>query len=89
MKLEFLNRFSKNIQVWNFTKIRPAVAELLHVDEKTARHKEANSLFSQFCEGAYKPQFISYPPSQIWLKTFCFQLNSLSFTSTFQYNHNK
>jgi hypothetical protein len=24
----------------------------------------------QFCEGAYKPEFISYPPSQIWLRLF-------------------
>ena len=70
MKIEFLNRFSKNIQIWNFMKIRPAVAQLLHVDEKADRHNEANSRFSQFCEGAYKAQFISYPASQIWLRLF-------------------
>jgi len=51
-------------------KILPAVAELFHADEKTDRHKEANNRFSLFCEGAYKPQFISYPPSQIWLRLF-------------------
>jgi hypothetical protein len=51
-------------------KILPAAAGLLHADEKTDRHKEANSHFLQFCEGAYKPEFISYPPSQIWLRLF-------------------
>jgi len=68
MKLEFLIKFSKNIQIWNFIKILPA--GLLHADEKTDRRKEANCRFLQFCEGAYKPQFISYPPSQIWLRLF-------------------
>jgi len=51
-------------------KILPAVAEMLHADEKTDRHKEDNSRFTQFCENAYKPQFILYPPSQIWFRLF-------------------
>jgi hypothetical protein len=36
MKLVFHNKFSKNIQIWNFIKILPTVADLLHADEKTA-----------------------------------------------------
>jgi hypothetical protein len=51
-------------------KILPAVAELIHADGKTDRHKEANSRFSQFCEGSYKQQFILHCPSQIWLRLF-------------------
>jgi len=33
--LNFLDRFSKNIQISNFTKIRPARAELFHADRWT------------------------------------------------------
>ena len=32
--------------------IRPVGAELFQADEQTGRHDEANSRFSQFCEGA-------------------------------------
>jgi hypothetical protein len=32
MKLEFLNRFSKNTHIWNFIKIRSVGAELFHAD---------------------------------------------------------
>ena len=39
-------------------KIHPVVAEFVHVDgrmdRQTERHEEANSLFSQFCESAWK-----------------------------------
>jgi len=33
-------------------KIRPVGAELFHVDRRMARHDEANSCFSQFCQRA-------------------------------------
>jgi len=42
----FRNRFSQNIQIWNFVKIRLVGAELFHADEQTERHDEANSRFS-------------------------------------------
>jgi len=35
-------------------KIRPVRAELFHSDRQTNRHDEANTRFSQFCEGAEK-----------------------------------
>jgi len=34
--------------------IFPVEAELFHADGQTDRHDEANSRFSQFCEGAWK-----------------------------------
>jgi hypothetical protein len=44
-------------------KVRPVGAELSHVggrtDRKAERHDEANSRFSQFCEGAKKVTMIS------------------------------
>jgi len=54
MKLEFLGRFSKNIQISNFMKIRPVEAELLdaHRRARTDTHGKAYSGFSQFCERA-------------------------------------
>ena len=35
-----------------FVKILTVGAELFHADGQTAGHDEANSRFSQFCEGA-------------------------------------
>ena len=35
MKLNFINRFSKNTQVCNLIKIRPVIAELFHADRRT------------------------------------------------------
>jgi hypothetical protein len=57
MKIEFSRQiFEKNSQIWNFMKIRPVGAELLHAegqtDGKTDRHDEVNSRFSQFSERA-------------------------------------
>ena len=49
MKLEFLDRFLKNTQKSNFTKIRPVGAKLYHAD-RTDSHDEANICFSQYCE---------------------------------------
>jgi len=49
--LAFLGRFSENLQMSNFVKIRPMEAKLFHVgeqtDEHTNRRDEANCLFSQ------------------------------------------
>jgi hypothetical protein len=44
MKLEFLNWFSKNIQIWNFIKIRPVGTELFDADGETdtLRQDKAN-----------------------------------------------
>jgi len=35
MKLEFFDRFSENIQISDFMKIRPVGAELFHADRQT------------------------------------------------------
>jgi len=52
-------------------KIRPMVVELFHADGRTGRHDEANSPFSQFCEGALKTlsllQIASPQPSNHFL----------------------
>jgi hypothetical protein len=40
MKLEFSRHFSKNTQIPNFMKIRPAGTELFHADGQTDRHDE-------------------------------------------------
>ena len=50
--LDFLDGFSKNPQISNFTKIRPVGTELFHVERKTDRCEEASSRFSYFCERA-------------------------------------
>ena len=46
----FLDRFSKNIEIQNFTKICLVGAKFFHAAGQTDRHDEANSHFSQFCE---------------------------------------
>jgi hypothetical protein len=48
----FLDRFSKNPEISNFTKIRPVGGELFHADGRTEKHDEANSRLSQFCQRA-------------------------------------
>jgi len=37
----------------NLTKILPVGAELFHADRQTERNDEANTRFSEFCEGTY------------------------------------
>jgi hypothetical protein len=37
IQLEFFEQIFKNIQIWNFMKIRPAGAELFHADRQTWR----------------------------------------------------
>jgi len=46
--LNLFDGYSKNIQIWNFIKIRRVGAELLHAAGQKCRHDEANSRFSQF-----------------------------------------
>jgi hypothetical protein len=49
VKLEVSRRiFEKEAQISNIIQIRLVTAELFHTDG----HDEANSRFSQFCEGA-------------------------------------
>jgi hypothetical protein len=52
--LKFRNKFSKNTQMSNISKIRPVGAGLFHTDGRTDRHDEANSHLSQFWERAEK-----------------------------------
>jgi len=40
MKLEFFDRFSKNTQISNFTKIRPVRAELFHEDKRNTTDRQ-------------------------------------------------
>ena len=46
--LSLSDRFSKNIQIWNFIKIRLVGEELLHAAGQKRRHDEPNCRFSQF-----------------------------------------
>jgi hypothetical protein len=49
MKVEFLDRFSKNTEIYNFMKICPVGDELFHAGGQTGQtHDEANSRFSEF-----------------------------------------
>ena len=57
MKVE---RFSKNPDISNFTKIRPMGAELFHADGRTDKHDESNSRFPQF---ANAPKKVPPPPN--------------------------
>jgi len=59
MKLNFMNRFSKNTQISNFMKICLVGAECFHLDRRTDgwtegqdRQDEVNSRFSKFYESA-------------------------------------
>ena len=52
-----LTAFEKNIPVWNFTKIRPAGAELFHADGNTDRHADAKSRLSEFCKRTKKRKY--------------------------------
>ena len=40
MKLNFLSKFSKNVQTSNFTTIRPEGAELLHAGRQTGGRED-------------------------------------------------
>ena len=49
-KLNSVDRFSKNLKISNFMKIRSVGTELFHADGRTDRNDEAYSRFSQLCE---------------------------------------
>jgi hypothetical protein len=61
VKIEFLDRFSKNNQISNLMKIGQEGADLFRADGKTDRQRErerydkASSRSSQFRAGAFKP----------------------------------
>jgi hypothetical protein len=55
MKLYLTERFSKNSQMSNFTKIRPVGAKLFHTHKDRERHDEVNR-YSHFCERAGPPE---------------------------------
>jgi hypothetical protein len=49
--LNFMNKFSKNSRMSNFTKIRSVGGELFHADRQTDTNGEANSRLPQFFKG--------------------------------------
>ena len=50
--MDFLDKFSKNIQISNFIKIHPVGGEFFRADWHTARH-DANSRITQLWEHAW------------------------------------
>jgi hypothetical protein len=61
MKLEFIDRFSKNIQLSNFIKILPVGAELLHADRGTDM-KKVIVPFRNFTKAPKKLKLSLYTP---------------------------
>jgi len=58
--LNFLDRFSKNIQISNFVKIRPVSTDLFYSGGLMGRHDEADIRLSQFCERDIKNLHFSF-----------------------------
>jgi hypothetical protein len=56
---KFLDRFSKNTQMLNFTKIRPVGAELFHADGRTDRQTDMTKLTVAFRTFANAPKNMS------------------------------
>jgi hypothetical protein len=54
MKRAFLDRFSKNIQISDFMKIRQVSAEFFHADGETDKHDTVT--FRSFANVPVKPQ---------------------------------
>ena len=75
--LRFLDRFSKNTQIWNFMTIRPLGAGLFHAGGRTDRYDKASSRFSPLCECALKYLFLLPRPQSV---TYC-QLSRLMKTN--------
>jgi hypothetical protein len=50
MKFQFIDKFSKKVQIPNIVKIRPVGAELFHAGRQPDRNDVANSRISQFFE---------------------------------------
>ena len=57
--LNFLDRFSTNTRISNFTKLLPVAAQLFHADGQTDRDDDAESHFTQFYESAYNVSRVS------------------------------
>ena len=53
MKTEFLDRFPKNIQIWNVIKYRTLGEELFRADGRTDKHGQVNICFSQLREDVW------------------------------------
>jgi hypothetical protein len=56
MKPEFSDKFSKNIQISNFTKICPVGAEMFHADGKTDGRTDMTKLIFAFRNFANAPK---------------------------------
>jgi len=64
MKLNLIDRFSKNTHISNFMKILPLVAELFHgdgrkpgqTDRQTDTHTDMTNLIVAFCNFAKAPK---------------------------------
>jgi hypothetical protein len=56
----FPYKYSKNLQILNFVKIRPIGADLFHADRQTYRHDAAHIRFSQFVKARNKKKECSY-----------------------------
>jgi hypothetical protein len=52
----FLDRFSKNTQISNFTKVCPVEAELFHADRRTDRRTDTTKLVVAFSNFANAPK---------------------------------
>jgi hypothetical protein len=53
---KFLDRFSNDIEISNFTKIRPVKAELFHANRRTGRHTDKAKLIVAFHNFANAPK---------------------------------
>jgi hypothetical protein len=74
VKLNFLDRFSKNTQISNFMKSRPVGTELLHAGRQMDRYNEPNSRFLRYCE---RPRKFYVLPTQ-YIYVFCVDLRTNS-----------
>ena len=64
-----MGRFSKNIQISNFVKIRPVGAELFHADGQTDRRTGMTKLIDAFRTFRNAPKNSSHQEIQLALKS--------------------
>jgi hypothetical protein len=62
LKLEFIERLSKNTQVSNFMKIHPVEVELLHTEGRTDGRTNMTKLIVVFCNFANAPKNALFIP---------------------------